>query len=91
MSAPVKAVAKLIKVLLEMYFIESMMRSHDERAKVADVRVNVWENQMSLPFPHWITVMDKTMSFQRWVNGKSICANDSTLLNVFLGEAHNRT
>lgn len=62
--ASIETVAEFIEVLLQMRLIETVVRSLDECLQVADVRVDMREDDMGLPPLHGIAVVDESMFFQ---------------------------
>ena len=63
--SPIESVAEFIEVLLQMGFIEAVMRALNECFEITDVRVDMRKNDVRFPLLHGIAVVDESMLFQR--------------------------
>jgi len=60
----VESPTKLVEILLQVRLVEAVMRSHDERAEIADEGMHVRQDDVGLALTNWVPVMHETMVFE---------------------------
>ena len=86
----VKTPTELIKILLEMCFIQSMVRAHDEGAGITDEGMHMRKNDVCLLLTYGVPVMNEPVIFQQRVYGESVGADSTARLDDFFGKADDR-